>query len=162
MEEVNPLSSEHIRLRNAVREELFKINDDEEKYWHKRCHETWLLKGDNNTKYFQKMDNGRKRKQSIFYLQDGEINILGDENLLNHATEYYKGIFGPGTGDMMDLDANLWPDNQKVTAIENEELITPFTEIEIKNALFQVERNKAVGPDWFTIEFYQVCWDFIK
>jgi hypothetical protein len=133
MEEVNPLTGDQIRMRNTLREELLKINDEEESYWHKRCHETWLLKEDNNTEFFYRIANGRKRKQTIFYLQDGEETILGDENLLKHATAYYKDMFGPKIGDMLELDEDLCPDDQKVTTLENEELTSPFTEEEIKH-----------------------------
>ena len=41
-------------------------------------------------------------------------------------------------------------------------LTKPFSETEIKAALFQMERNKAAGPDKIPIEFYQHCWDIIK
>jgi len=41
-------------------------------------------------------------------------------------------------------------------------LTSAFTETEIKEALFQVEHNKAPGPDGFPAEFYQVFWEVIK
>jgi hypothetical protein len=51
------------------------------------------LNGDNNTSYFHKIANGRKRKNIVLSLKkDGEI--IGDENLLKHATEYYTNLFG--------------------------------------------------------------------
>lgn len=37
-----------------------------------------------------------------------------------------------------------------------------FSESEIKNALDQMEKNKAAGPDKIPIEFYQACWGIIK
>ena len=76
--------------------------DQEEAYWHKRCHEEWLLKGDNNTKYSHKIANGRKRKNTIISLDKDGLIIEGDENLLQHATEYYSDLFGPGE--------ELWPE----------------------------------------------------
>jgi hypothetical protein len=91
-----------------------KILDEEEMYWYKRSHENWLLKGDNNTSFFHRIANGKKRKQTIYSLQDGDVNISGDENLLKHATEYYKCLFGPGTGDALTLDPDLWPDEDTV------------------------------------------------
>jgi hypothetical protein len=33
---------------------------------------------------------------------------------------------------------------------------------EIKEAVFQMEHNKAPRPDGFTAEFYQVFWEIIK
>jgi hypothetical protein len=49
-----------------------------------------------------------------------------------------------------------------VTASENEFLIAPFTELEIRNAVFDMEHNKAPGPDGFPAEFYQNFWEIIK
>lgn len=65
MEESTPLNVEKTRKRNELKAELMKILDNEELYWYKRCHETCLLKGDNNTEFFHKVANGRKRKQSF-------------------------------------------------------------------------------------------------
>jgi hypothetical protein len=98
LEKNGNLSSEQIGVRNSLKCELMKILDEEEVYWYKRSHEKWLLKGDNNTTFFHMVANGKKRKQSIYFMKDGEDNITGDENLLKHATGYYRGLFGPGTG----------------------------------------------------------------
>jgi hypothetical protein len=39
---------------------------------------------------------------------------------------------------------------------ENEILIVDFTKNEVREAIFQMEHNKAPGPDGFPTEFYQV------
>ena len=41
-------------------------------------------------------------------------------------------------------------------------MTAPFTEEEVRNAIFQMEHNKAPGPDGFSAEFYQTFWDIIK
>src|SRR5947207_273871 len=45
---------------------------------------------------------------------------------------------------------------------ENKILTTPFNEKEIREPLFQMEYNKAPGPDGFPAEFYQFFWDVVK
>ena len=50
--------------------ENLKLLEQEETYWYNRSHETWLLKGDNDTKYFHKCANGRKRKTQSFSLEN--------------------------------------------------------------------------------------------
>jgi hypothetical protein len=57
-------------------------------------------------------------------------------------------------------DQNL--DIPQVSPEENDILISPFTESEVKEAVFQMEHNKAPGPDGFPAEFYQVFWGVIK
>jgi mannosylglycoprotein endo-beta-mannosidase len=45
---------------------------------------------------------------------------------------------------------------------ENDILIAEFTEEEVFEAISQMERNKAPGPDGFPAEFYQTFWELIK
>ena len=45
---------------------------------------------------------------------------------------------------------------------KNDVLISEFTESEVRDAIFQMEHNKAPGPDGFPVEFYQVFWNVIK
>jgi mannosylglycoprotein endo-beta-mannosidase len=136
--------------------------EEEELYWHKRSHGVWLHKGDNNTKFFHMIANGRKRKNTIMYLNSEEGRIKGDENLLKHATEYYKNLFGQGTRNAITLDPDLSEDWEKVSDPDNDEITKPFSETEIKEALDQMEKNKAAGPDEIPIEFYQYSWEIIK
>jgi hypothetical protein len=45
---------------------------------------------------------------------------------------------------------------------ESEILTANFTEVEVKEAIMQLQRNKAPGPDGLPAEFYQVFWEVIK
>ena len=49
-----------------------------------------------------------------------------------------------------------------MSQIENEFLCDEFSEKEIRDAVFQMELNKAPGPDGFPAEFYQFFWETIK
>ena len=81
-------------------------------------------------------------------LRDGEQIIGGDENLIKHGTDYYKELFGLA--------------EEKVNMAENEELTKAFSEEEVKETLYQMEKNKVADPDSISIEFYQSCWSIIK
>lgn len=162
LEEDGLLVLDQMHRKSFRQSEMLKILNEEEQYWFKRSHNTWLHEGDNNTQFFHGIANGRKRKNTIISLKDGDTVIEGDENLLKHATEYYKMLFGPAPGNAFALDPSLWREDQKVTLEENDALVRPFSESEIKDALFQMEKNKAAGPDNIPIEFYQTCWDFVK
>lgn len=95
-EEICVLTVEQFEKKTWLLCENFKLLDQEESYWFERSHETWLLKGDNNTTYFNRCANGTKRKNTIITLEDGDQTIEGDQNLLQHATKYYTEILGPG------------------------------------------------------------------
>jgi hypothetical protein len=141
MEEINTLIEQQVRKRMLLNAELMKILDEEEAYWFKRGHESFLLKGDNNTNFFHKVANGRKRKQTIYTLQKKGVLISGTENLLIHATDYYKALFGPREGNAFDLSSSLWSEDENVTERENESLVSPFNEEEIKTTLFQMKKK---------------------
>jgi hypothetical protein len=53
-------------------------------------------------------------------------------------------------------------DIPQVSDAENELLVKPFSEEEVRQTVFQMEHNKASDPDGFPAEFYQACWNFIK
>lgn len=141
--------------------EYLQLLDQEESYQISRCHENWLLKGDNNTSYFYKVANGRKRKNTVISLEDNGNFIEGDENLLKHTTEYYTNLFGPEEEHNIHINQSLWDECEKVSDLDNENLCRPFTE-QVKSALFQMEKHKVAGPDKISIEFYQTCQDIIK
>ena len=162
IEEAGLLNGEQIARKVWLSIEYLRLLDEEESYWLSRCHENWLLKGNNNTSYFHKIANWRRMKNTVVSLEkDGEM-IEGDENLLNHATDYYTTLFGPVEEHNIHMDQSVWDEVDKVSDEDNEKLCKPFCEQEIKDALFQMERNKAAGPDKIPIEFYQACWDIIK
>jgi hypothetical protein len=71
-------------------------------------------------------------------------------------------LFCPGEGDAFQLEQGLWPEEDQVSASENEILAREFTEEEIKFALYQMEKNKVAWPDGFPIEFFQTCWNFVR
>ena len=91
------LSPQEVELRHHLKGQLTKLLREEEIYWLQRSKATKLLQGDDNTKYFHMVANGRHRKTKIIQLeQEGGI-VVRDANLNNYITEFYKGLFGPHT-----------------------------------------------------------------
>ena len=45
---------------------------------------------------------------------------------------------------------------------EVEGLEIPFSEAEVHSALIEMNIDKVLGPDGFTVAFWQSCWDFVK
>ena len=97
---------------------------------------------------------GADGKYHFFSLESDGGLIAGDDKLLEHATNYYKNLFGPAEGNCIPLDEGMWEGETKLSESDNEHLCRPFSEEEIKFALFQLEHNKAAGPDNIPIEFY--------
>ena len=150
---------EHKRVLSA---ELSGLLREEELYWFQRSKATRLLQGGANTRFFQLVANGRHRKTRIFQLEQDEGTIVGHDNLKTYITEYYKNLFGEPEQNDFSLNEDTTEDIPQVSQIENEFLCDEFSEKEIRDAVFQMEHNKAPGPDGFPVEFYQFFWETIK
>jgi hypothetical protein len=106
--------------------------------------------------------NGKHRKTRIFQLKHDDTVIEGDEALSDYVTKFYKELFSAPLGSSCTLDETRAEDINQVAEEENGLLTRPFTLEEVREAVFQMEHNKAPGPEGFLIEFYQACWDIIK
>ena len=109
---------------------------------------------DSNTRYLQLVANGWYRKKFIYSLQQDEKRVEGQEELKKYITKYYKSLFGAPTEGNFTLDEIRTDDIPQVTAEENDILTAPFSEEEVRAAVFQMEHNKAPGPDGFPAKFY--------
>jgi mannosylglycoprotein endo-beta-mannosidase len=148
------LDESELNLKQVLNERLAKILREEELKWYQRAKVKHLLEGDANTKYYHFLANGRHQKTRIFQLEDGHTVIDGDAQLKQHITDYYNSLFGPPKNSFIELDEHYVHDIPQVSELENEHLIDAFSESEVRAAVFQMEHNKAPGPDGFPPEFY--------
>ena len=79
-----------------------------------------------------------------------------------NITNYYKGKFGAPEEGNFTLDESRTDDIPQVSVEENNLLTNPYSEDEVRKAVFQMEHNKAPGPNGFPLEFYQKFWEVIK
>lgn len=160
--ETRLLISEELDRKNAMKDRLAKLLREEELKWYQRAKTKRVLEGDRNTKYYHMIANGKHRKTRIFQLEQDEGVIKGETQLKKYITAYYKGLFGRPEESNFSLVESLREDIPQVSEEENNVLTKVFTEEEVKAAVFQMEYNKASGPDDFPAEFYQVFWEVIK
>jgi hypothetical protein len=100
--------------------------------------------------------NGKHRKQKIYSLEDDSCtSIVDEEELKRHITSYYKGLFGKPEFTSIELEESVTNDITQDSNEENEILTAPFSMEEVRKAVFQMEHNKAPGPDGFPVEFFQ-------
>ena len=75
------LSQQELDLKQSIKDRLAHLLREEEIKWFQRAKTTKTLKGDRNTKYFQGVANGKRRKTRIFRLEQEEGVIQGNDNL---------------------------------------------------------------------------------
>ena len=60
------LSQQELDLKQSVNERITQLLREEEIKWFQRAKTKDMLEGDNNTKYFHMVANGKRRKTRIF------------------------------------------------------------------------------------------------
>lgn len=149
-----------LREEKRCLEEQLKFTMREEKLkWFQRSKEKDILEWDNNKKYYHAKANGRKRKERIYSLnKDGEV-IAGQQELVKFIANFYKNLFGPPEETEVRLH-NL--EMSQLSEQQKDDLMRPFSMEELKEVVFEMENNKAPGPDGFPVDFYKAFWEIIK
>ena len=159
--DADPIAEETILLERNKAKIYLRLSKDEEAFFKQRSRIQWLTLGDRNTTFFHRSLLHRKMRNKITCLEDGEGNIVHDqEGLGKVAVGYYRHLMneeiGTGAG-MQDYGGFPRPisDNMK------EDISGPITKEEIQAALFSISDGKASGPDGFSALFFKAGWSVV-
>ncbi|RVW30605.1 Transposon TX1 uncharacterized 149 kDa protein [Vitis vinifera] len=81
------------------------------------------------------------------------------ERITEEILLYFEKLYASPIGESWSIEGLDWSPISEESAIR---LDSPFTEEEISKAIFQLDRDKAPGPDGYIIAVFQDCWDVIK
>jgi hypothetical protein len=109
-----------LEYRHCSSTELTKLQKEEELYWLQCSKATELIQGDNNTKYFHLLANGRHWKMRTIQLEQEGGLIVGDDNSRSYIMNYYKSLLGPLESNLFSSDENLRDGIPQVSDLENE------------------------------------------
>uniref|UniRef100_A0A803QN19 Reverse transcriptase domain-containing protein n=1 Tax=Cannabis sativa TaxID=3483 RepID=A0A803QN19_CANSA len=124
-----------------------------------RSKQFWLNSGDKNSKYFHSVASSRKRNNRITQLQDqGGRWVNWESGLQDVIKGYFQDLFHSSG---FELGTTLNGIQPTVTDEQNESLLIPVEEDEVRRALFQMHPNKSPGPDGMNPAFYQKHWDIV-
>ena len=74
-------------------------------------------------------------------MKHNDQTIEGDGALVEHATQYYKELFGPSAPYGLHMEPGCYDPDEMVTLQENVELQKAFSESEIKETVFSMEKT---------------------
>lgn len=141
--------------------ELEKLLTQEEVYWQQRAKKQWLNAGDRNTTFFYQCTKTRSRNH-IDKIVDGRGRTWTmDEDLGRCISSYFVNVFTSAIPQWNDIEGVLQFVEPRVDDAMNAYLNSPFTEEKIKKVVFDINPNKAPGPDGFTSSFFHHLWEYI-
>ncbi|MCH79466.1 endonuclease/exonuclease/phosphatase family protein, partial [Trifolium medium] len=140
-----------------VQEKHARLLVQEEMYWKQRAKMHWLQEGDLNTKNFHMSASLRQRKKKIDKLvNEANVEVKTQEGICEAALNYFDNLFKANATTHDQILSLIVP---KVTREDNDRLVAPITREKLKEALFQMNPDKAPGPDGFNPAFYQHFWE---
>ncbi|PNX96059.1 ribonuclease H [Trifolium pratense] len=141
--------------------ELEKVLDMEEAFWHEKSRIKWHSEGDRNTTFFHKSAKIKQAYKKISSIRVDDVVLTEPAQIASHVVNHFQNLF---TGSNNVHDNGLIEDVIPRLVNDNvNNLLTLLPSIvEIKNAVFAMNKNGAPGPDGFGAFFYQTYWDIIK
>ncbi|GJT13940.1 RNA-directed DNA polymerase, eukaryota, reverse transcriptase zinc-binding domain protein [Tanacetum coccineum] len=157
----NDPSSVHLREDELVFAEAYRrAVSDEELLLKQKSKIQWLKEGDFNSAYFHNMVKGRVIKSRIESVYDEDGNMFHNDDMAAKFVDHFKKFFGKcDVVYPIEDHENLF--TKKLDPETAEELVKPVSDDEIKMALFDIEDNKASGPDGYTSKFFKSAWSVV-
>ncbi|GJU46306.1 RNA-directed DNA polymerase, eukaryota, reverse transcriptase zinc-binding domain protein [Tanacetum coccineum] len=159
--QLNNLNWENGNLFNILREEEVKLLEeyinaahDEEKLLCQKAKVEWLKDGDRNSSYFYKVLKGNLNRSKIHTVMGTNGVIHEKDNVGIEFFKHFESFLGTTSdaANMDDSDGFLF---NKIDDNDVEYMSKEINQDEIKIALFDIDDNKAPGPDEFTSKFFK-------
>ncbi|XP_039144849.1 uncharacterized protein LOC120282161 [Dioscorea cayenensis subsp. rotundata] len=158
--ETRSLTPVEINAEVHLRTELGAILKQEETYWKQRARMTWFKEGDENTKFFHLVANGRRNRNFIPWVLRDNVRVEDFEGIGRTFTSFYQNLYGTEQTYRHRINWTTLLGSKGMHNLSN--LDAPFTLEEIKVAVFGMRADKAPGPDGFPMLFFQKFWDIVK
>ena len=119
--------------------------------------------GDKNTSYFHKQAEARKQYKKVTKIQVQYQTITNFESIKAIVANTFEALYTETQWSA--IDSKSYPLSLFPSLIQEEVYISltkAVSQQEIKEALDQMNPDKAPGPCGFTARFFQHSWDIIK
>ena len=153
------LSDLEVKTKRALQQELWDISTAYESLLRQKSRAKWIKEGDSNSAYFHKIINFRRSSNAVHgFLIEGawvqQPNLVKTE-----AANFFLQRFTEQNTARPTLDGVYFP---TIDQNQSQGLTGPFTDLEIKEAVWGCDGDKCPGPDGFNFNFIKEFWGLLK
>ncbi|GKD05457.1 RNA-directed DNA polymerase, eukaryota, reverse transcriptase zinc-binding domain protein, partial [Tanacetum coccineum] len=128
--------------------------EDEEKLPLQKTKVEWLKEGDRNFDFSHKVLKGKTNRSRVKEIcREDNVRYSGDQVPTQFVKHFQMFLGEHNIKECLDLDENLF--SKKIDSQEANRMIGEVTNEEIKYAIFDIDDNKAAGPDGYTAKFFK-------
>ncbi|XP_058751317.1 uncharacterized protein LOC131624383 [Vicia villosa] len=153
------LVPEVVARRSEATSRMWKFMKIKENILLQKSRVRWDSEGDLNSHYFHSCLKERRRRNFI----DGAVSESGTPESVEKVKERVRGYFAEKFVEKVRERPGFAVGTFKVMSREDSRMLeSPFTEDEIKGAVWGCEGKRCLGPDGYTFTFIRKCWGFMK
>ncbi|GJU84848.1 RNA-directed DNA polymerase, eukaryota, reverse transcriptase zinc-binding domain protein [Tanacetum coccineum] len=154
----NPFDLKVKAIAAQTLNEYIEASKDELSLLQQKAKIQWLKEGDKNTAFFHNMIKARRNKSRVQSIKDEYGKMYEGSNVAEQFVLHFKKFLGESI-PVKSIEENLF-----INKINDEDVVKMTEEVsndEIKNAIFDINSNKASGPDGFSSGFFKKAWEVI-
>ncbi|GJV50953.1 RNA-directed DNA polymerase, eukaryota [Tanacetum coccineum] len=157
--ESQPLSSDEVSSRISLVKSLATIEHVRLKDLKQKAKIYRAIDGDENSRFFHGMINNRSNRSRLYGLNIHEVWVTDPSTLQNHIFQSFHMRFKESDHSRPTYSISLF---NQLFVDEVQLLDTPFSDVEIKDAVWDCGSDKAPGPDEFTFKFLKKHWNLLE
>ncbi|KAL0444904.1 UNVERIFIED_CONTAM: LINE-1 reverse transcriptase [Sesamum latifolium] len=130
---------------------------------HQRAKIAWMKGGDQCSRIFFRKVAKRRSSKWVFQITDSDGQTLTSQPAVtNEFITFYQTLLGGSRRDcLIDLRyLRSWA-RHILSEEETHSLLLPVTADEIKQAVFDIDKTKAPGPDGYSSGFFKAAWPIV-
>lgn len=157
--EVGGLSVEELEEMRNITHDIHSLSRVSASIAWQQSRSRWLKEGDANSKYFHSILSSRRRRNSIVSLMVNDNLVEGVQPIRHVVFSHFKNHFAAPNISRPGAENLVF---NQLSYAEGKSLILPFTEAEVKAAVWDCDSFKSPGPDGVNLGFIKDFWEDIK
>ncbi|KAL4279347.1 hypothetical protein GQ457_03G013370 [Hibiscus cannabinus] len=153
---LNPGAQDEVKNWQWDLWEAFKLR---ESLWKQKSRVIWLQEGDSNIAFFHRVTKAKAKRSKLAGLHTAEGWSTYPNKVKRRVFEFFsKHYNAPIRGWKAKLCLPFRQLSSNWAGLRER----PFSEDDIKVAIWSCEESKAPGPDGFNLDFFKKLWDLVR